>query len=150
MDRAGLELRLQSEDEDAAAVNDSSTWLLTQLEQSLAELDIIPTSRSENLGRIRPDSTALLLGWLIRSLLTTAGHRVGETIQFESYYITRQALQNGWVGPQSPPLLNPGWEGRVYLKPHHSGSGLTIAAYGKSFEPVAGRRTFYRRTWRRR
>ncbi len=65
-----------------------------------------------------------------------AGYQAGETVEFESWYVTPAAWRSGFSGPQSPPLLQTGWQGRIYLSPNHFGEGgLTPAAYGRSFEP---------------
>jgi hypothetical protein len=65
-----------------------------------------------------------------------AGRKKGDVVQFHSYYVSPQARQRDFVGPQSLPLLKAGWTGRVYLKPSEIIAGLDLAAYGRSFEPL--------------
>lgn len=67
-------------------------------------------------------------------------HKVGATISFVTYYVA-PTVERGprWGGPKSPPLVQQGWTGKIYLTPSTSASDkklapLTLAAYGKSFE----------------
>lgn len=68
---------------------------------------------------------------------------VGNTIQFETYYIDPSA-RVGFVGPAIPPKMSVGWSGTVYLNPSEatleieSGASVyQLAAYGESFETSA-------------
>ncbi len=63
------------------------------------------------------------------------GRKSGDTIQFSSYYVPPQLAQRGFVGPQSPPLLKSGWEGKIYFSAPSEGTTLKPAAYGRSFVP---------------
>ena len=65
--------------------------------------------------------------------------RSGQTIRFRSYYVREEAWRQGFVGPQSPPRLQAGWTGRVYLAPSCGSPELEPAAYGQSFERLSGR-----------
>jgi hypothetical protein len=60
----------------------------------------------------------------------------GARIKFESYYVSPKAFQRGFAGPQSPPLLAAGWTGKIYLNREEGKTDYTLAAYGRSFEPI--------------
>jgi len=66
---------------------------------------------------------------------STVGRQAGDTIQFATYFVPPEVSRRGFVGPQSPPLLKAGWEGRVYLNSPTEGTTLQLAAYGRSFVP---------------
>jgi hypothetical protein len=75
---------------------------------------------------------------VVRSVVrSAAGHQPNSTIKFSSYYVRPEARRNGFVGPQSPPKLQKGWTGRVYLGGENGNLENPIgpAAYGRSFEP---------------
>jgi hypothetical protein len=60
----------------------------------------------------------------------------GAKIKFDSYYVTPEAFERGFVGPKSPPLLAAGWTGRIYLNREEGKTDYSLAAYGRSFEPI--------------
>jgi hypothetical protein len=68
----------------------------------------------------------------------------GEIIQVRSYGVSQALLENGFVGPKVPALLEPGWIGTAYLDPDPQASGaeaeaerqFVIAAHGDSFEDL--------------
>jgi len=65
---------------------------------------------------------------------STCGIMAGENITFSSYYVNKTDESCvGFVGPEIPPLLEPGWCGLVYLNPIENTTNFDIAAYGKSF-----------------
>jgi hypothetical protein len=60
----------------------------------------------------------------------------GAKIRFDSYFVTPEAFQRGFVGPKSPPLLAAGWTGKIYLNREEGKTDYSLAAYGRSFEPM--------------
>ena len=100
------------------------------------QVQITEVRRTANQG---PD----MLGFICRARIltverTATERKPGNEVRFESYYVLPQAWRTGFTGPQSPPLLKAGWQGRVYLNATADENLLEIAAYGKSFEPTAG------------
>jgi len=71
---------------------------------------------------------------------SAAGHKKGDVIQFETYYVYDRS--GGFAGPQSPPRIPADWKGRVYLNPpvEDDSKVLSLAAYGQSFEKQQRRR----------
>jgi hypothetical protein len=65
-----------------------------------------------------------------------SGIKQGETIQFNSYYVTDAARQRGWAGPKIPPRLSVGQVWRISLKAGEDGKPFELAAYGRSFQPL--------------
>lgn len=76
---------------------------------------------------------------IISVLRATAPLQPGEIIQVRSYGVSQALLDQGFVGPKSPALLEPGWVGTAYLDPEPRASGpesarqFVIAAHGDSF-----------------
>ena len=68
------------------------------------------------------------------------GIKQGQIIRFSSYHVTSQARRSGFVGPTSPPLLRPGWYGRIYLNKGRKENLLEPAAYGQSFQKLRRRK----------
>jgi len=60
----------------------------------------------------------------------------GAKIKFDSYYVSPEAFQSGFVGPKSPPLLAAGWTGKIYLNREEGKTDYSLAAYGRSYEPI--------------
>lgn len=59
-------------------------------------------------------------------------------LTFASYYVKKEALQRGFVGPQSPPVLRSGETYKVYLSRELTPIPdlLGPAAYGQSFKKI--------------
>lgn len=63
----------------------------------------------------------------------------GEIIEVRSYGVSQTSLDQGFVGPKVPALLEPGWIGTAYLDPDpkasdpDTGRQFVIAAHGDSF-----------------
>ncbi len=72
---------------------------------------------------------------VLKAIRSKAGLKNGDNIQFESYYVTEATRQRGWAGPKPPPKLSVGQTWKIYLNPGETGKPLTLAAYGRSFEP---------------
>ena len=71
---------------------------------------------------------------VLRITRSKSGVVKGRTITIASYHVTEKARKEGFVGPRIPPLLSPGWKGRVYLNKKQDKKAYDIAAYGESFE----------------
>lgn len=78
---------------------------------------------------------------------TTQGLTAGSLVEFESYHKTNATACDTFVGPEAPPVLEPGWCGYVYLMPDanddlledgETENDLKVAAYGGSFEAADG------------
>ncbi len=76
---------------------------------------------------------------------STAGFQPGDVVRFETFFVSRKAIEGGFAGPASPPLVKEKWRGRIYLNTPPPGSEvqpdaektvLKLAAYGRSFEAV--------------
>jgi hypothetical protein len=67
---------------------------------------------------------------------SNSGVKEGQTISIASYYVSEEARKRGFVGPKIPPLLSPGWKGKVYLNKKPDKKTYDIAAYGESFEEI--------------
>jgi membrane-associated protease RseP (regulator of RpoE activity) len=65
-----------------------------------------------------------------------SGIKRGDTIQFDSYYVTEAVRQRGWAGPRIPPRLSAGQTWKVSLNPGEAGKPFELAAYGRSFQPA--------------
>jgi len=85
--------------------------------------------------------------------------KAGEIVRFETYFVSRKAIESGFVGPASPPLVKEDWRGRIYLNAPHVDSAeqpnaektvLELAAYGRSFEEAKRDRPARPRRIRRR
>lgn len=84
--------------------------------QEVFQLRIQQVKRTKNPG---PDIQGFVCQAEILAVeRSKAGHKKGDQIRFRSYYVPPSAWRNGFSGPQSPPLLQPGWQGRVYRSSH--------------------------------
>ena len=63
-----------------------------------------------------------------------SGVQKGDKIRIRSYFVTKEALRKGFVGPKVPPLLCSGWVGIAYLNAIAEKKVYAIAAYGHSFD----------------
>ena len=63
-----------------------------------------------------------------------SGLQEGDKIRIRSYFVTKEALHKGFVGPKVPPLLCSGWVGIAYLNAIAEKKVYVIAAYGHSFD----------------
>jgi membrane-associated protease RseP (regulator of RpoE activity) len=68
-----------------------------------------------------------------------SGVKVGDSIQFKSYYVTEATRRSGWAGPQVPPRLAVGQSWRVSLNADKAGEPFRLAAFGRSFQPLASK-----------
>jgi hypothetical protein len=79
-------------------------------------------------------TTYKVVAVVTRAERTGTGLQAGDRVTFESYTTPRGG---GFVGPPSPMKPRIGWQGRVYLRDKaglEGGAGLTIGAYGQSYE----------------
>ena len=82
-------------------------------------------------------------GEVLSTTRTKAGFQRGDVVRFKTYFVSRKAIESGFVGPASPPLIQVNWRGRIYLntplpeseeQPSSEKTVLELAAYGRSFE----------------
>jgi hypothetical protein len=64
-----------------------------------------------------------------------AGVKVGDSIQFKSYYVSEATRRSGWAGPQVPPRLAAGQSWKISLN-GSDGEPYRLAAFGRSFQPL--------------
>ncbi len=94
-----------------------------------AQLPEVPTERFDIHYRME----------IISVLRATTSVQPGEIIRVRSYGVSQALLEQGFVGPKVPALLEPGWIGTAYLDPDPQASGpdavrqFVIAAHGDSF-----------------
>jgi hypothetical protein len=75
---------------------------------------------------------------ILSVLRSSAQVHPGDTIRVRSYGVSQALLDQGFVGPKVPALLNRGWIGTAYLDPDPQASGsnarsqFVIAADGDS------------------
>lgn len=75
---------------------------------------------------------------VLEVLRTEAGIDAGDRIAIETFSVRDDVAR---LGPKPPPLLSPGWRGRVWLKPTPPTADdrgmprFLPAAYGHGFEP---------------
>jgi hypothetical protein len=64
------------------------------------------------------------------------GVKAGDSIQFETYYVTEATRRRGWAGPKVPPKISVGQTWRISLNAREAGKPFVLAAYGRSFQPA--------------
>jgi hypothetical protein len=78
---------------------------------------------------------------VLEVLRSGEGMAPGDTLAIDTFAVKGDSAL---VGPKPPPLLSPGWRGRVWLKPvpptpdDRGERRFLPAAYGHGFEPLNG------------